>query len=824
VTAAPGDPQPRRPPVWAWTLSTLTAVGAVGGDVLANRFANIGWITWPAAALAVGWLVLLTWQQVRSQRAAERAAVEPAPAVQASPAGPATSLPYTSGFTGRGGDVRWIVDSLATEHAVAVVGRRGVGTSSCAVQAANEIRAEKPENTVHYLDLRPDGRRLGAREMLGSLARAVDTPPPRSGRADDLAESAGALRRRLDDERILLVLDNVDTPGQVAPLLPPTARCRLLLAGTPALAGLDGVAARGLEEPEPDEAVELFATAGQVVTGASGRRADPRTDPAVREIVDLCGRQPRSIRALGYRMAQHGWRSADLLAILRVAIRAPAHHPLPLADALIPLTDRDTAYTALSPAARRLFRLMSLACGVAQAEPGFGGANHPQCFPVALDLPALRALARLSPGRLRPLLQELVDHAFVEGATGDRYEIRPLLSGYARLHLRYEERTRRRIAAQTRLVRLLARRAERHVASLAVAGLRAPGGDALPAGGAHLPLDGDPYGWFELNGDLLRAVVETTSASPVRPLPRRLRRWWFRLAVALGGWYAHENRLEEWARMCTAVLDAPTASDRSEVAAWAHNELGVLCRRRGDPEGAVAALELALAERGRRDTAQAHLNLGLAQLDLGLVEMATEHLELARRHRARADRAGHALTDLALGAAYLYRTETESGRTARNHAESAHHHLIRAANTFRAIGDSRGYAAALTNLVLAESELGEHLEAAQSWTAALHEHDGLNDPIGRAGTLLNAGAAMTTAAPARAAKAYELLTESLRLRDMRGEHSGLGRTLLYLGDAAQLLRRSETARLHWADAAVVCESVGDEAGAAAANERLTGGA
>jgi hypothetical protein len=81
---------------------------------------------------------------------------------------------------------------------------------------------------------------------------------------------------------------------------------------------------------------------------------------------------------------------------------------------------------------------------------------------------------------------------------------------------------------------------------------------------------------------------------------------------------------------------------------------------------------------------------------------------------------------------------------------------------------------------------------------------------------------VTTAAPARAAEAYELLTESLRLRDARREHAGLGRTLLYLGDAAQLLQRPEMARRHWADAAVVCEAVGDDAGSAAANDRLTG--
>jgi tetratricopeptide (TPR) repeat protein len=798
VTAAPGATPPRRPPGWAWALSALPVAGAAGGEILANRVSNIGWVTWPAGLLAGAWLVALTVQQVRSRRAADQAAVEPEPAVLAGSAGGSTTLPYTSGFTGRSEDVAWIVNALATEHAVAVVGRRAVGTSSCAVQAANVIREHAPQDQIHYLDLRPGGRALSTRQVIAALARAVSVAEPRSGRPAALAEAVAALRDRLDDEHILLVLDNVDSPAQVRPLLPPTSRCRLLLAGAPAVAGLEGVAGRWLAEPSQEDAVELFAAAGQAATGASSRRADPRSDPAVRRIVDLCGRQPRTIRALGYRMARHGWPSADLHTLLRNAIDAPAHHRVPLAGALTPVTDRDVAYAALRPRARRLFRLLSLA-------------------PVAMDRPAIGALAGLSPARVDRLLEELANDAFVVGAAGDRYEVRPLLSGYARLHLRREEPARRRIAALRRLFRFLARRAERHAASLAVVGLRVPGAVPVPGRDAVLPLDDDPYGWFELHGDLLRALVEsapggTPTSGPARALPRRLRRWWFRLAVALGGWYAHEDRLDEWAAVCRAVLAAPTADDRPEIAGWAHNELGVLRRRRGDAQGAAAALTLALAQRGRRGTAQAQMNLGLALLDLGLVDDATEHLELARRHRAHADRGGQALTDLALGAAYL----------AKDDPELAHHYLVRAANTFRTLGESRGYAAALTNLVLAQSRLGEHLDAAQSWTAALREYEGLTDLTGRAGALLNAGAAMVTSAPGRAGQAYDLLSEGRRLRERRRPDPGLGRTLLYLGDTADLLGRPDEARGHWADAAGVCEAVGDVAGAAAANQRLAG--
>ncbi len=272
---------------------------------------------------------------------------------------------------------------------------------------------------------------------------------------------------------MLLVLDNVDAPAQVRPLLPPTARdCRLLLAGTGRLAAVDGVVAYWLAEPDVDDAVEM--------------------------------------------------------------------------------------------------------------------------------------------------LDELADGAFVVGAPGDRYEVRPLLAGYARMHLRDTEPVRRRVTVQARLTRHLARRAEQQVAALAAGALDRD---------QRLP-DDDPYGWLDLHQELLLAVVQVP-AGAVETLPRRVRNWWFRLAVALCGWLAHTERLDEWEDVCRTVLANPTAQDRPEIAGWAHNELGVLRRRRHDPYGAVAALSLAVAGQGRRGTAQARMNLGLALLDLG-----REHLELSRRHRS----------------------------------------------------------------------------------------------------------------------------------------------------------------------------------------------
>ncbi|SDZ16865.1 hypothetical protein SAMN05444365_106126 [Micromonospora pattaloongensis] len=781
----PGAPGGRfgRPSRWPVLLALSTLIGGIVANMVSGLLSDLARTVLGPATIVVAVLggVASAVFEVRRRRAERDTTTDPVDIV-AVPSTGAPTLPYLSGFTGRVDDVAAIVRAVRYDHAVAVVGRRGVGTSSCALQAANACRDEFPEGQF-YLDLRGRDRPRSAYGTLTALARILGTTPPRSGRPDGLAEAADALRGYLDGRRMLLVLDNVDDPAQVRPLLPPTARtCRLLLAGAPALTRLDGVRAHWLSEPDPDDAVELFADAGRAAPGAWTRRPNPRTDPAVREIAELCGRQPRTIRALGYLSARHGWRSTDLRERLRRAIEAPPHQRVALSPAVRLLTERDTAYRALSRGARRLYRLMSLG-------------------PAPLDRTAIAALARRRPDRVARLLDELATGAFVVGAPGDRYELRPLLTAYARLHLRDGDTHHGRIAAQTRLTRHLARRAERHAASLTAAA-------ALAGREQALPLDDDPSGWFELNQELLLAVVRTPAGSS-EALPRRLRRWWFRLAVAVCGWYAHEDRLEEWAEVCRLVLATPTAEDRPEIAGWAHNELGVLRRRQHDPRGAAAALTLAVAERGRRRTAQARMNLGLALLDLGQVDDAIEHLELSRRHRSSADRSGQALTDLALGAAHL----------ARDEPETAHHHLVRAANTFRSLGEARGYAAALTNLTLVHSRLGEHLDATQAWRAALGEYERVPDLGGRAAALLNAAATLVTTAPSHAKQAYDLLVEARRLREQWRPTAGLGRTLLYLGDAAHALGRVDEARRHWADAAGVCEAVGDAAGAAAADSR-----
>jgi tetratricopeptide (TPR) repeat protein len=684
-------------------------------------------------------------------------------------------LPSTYGFVDRDEDLAWVRAELATEHAVAVVGRRGVGTSACAVQAANTVRDRFPDGQV-YLDLRGYGHELRPRQVLGALTRKLGAGPPRSARAADLAAAGAALRATIGDRRVLLVLDNVSDPAQVRHLLPPAPESRLLMAGTPALADLGGVALRWLGEPDAEAAAMVLADArarSGTTTGNRSRVDDPATDAVITELVDLCGRQPRALRAIGHQIGRAGWRADELLAVLRHAMAAPPHQPIGYTEALRLLSVQDVAYHALPAPARRLLRLLSLA-------------------PDPLDREAVGALTPHA-GRT---LDALVDAGFVMAAEGGRYEIRPLLTAYARVHLHHDEPVRRRVRAQASLIRHLARQAEQHAAALATGSDRA---------GAQT--------WFELHHAVIQALVVNAPGGPaavVHPLPRTVRRWWFRLAVALCTWYAEDNRLDPWEAVCEAVLATRIGADRPTVTGWAHNELGVIRRRRGDPHDAAAALTLAVTGRGQRGQAQARTNLGLALLDQGEVDAAVDQLQRARRHRALADRAGQALTDLALGAAHLTRGDPETAR----------HHLVTAANTFDALGERRGYAAALSNLIVAQWRLGEYLDSAHASAAALEAYDEVDDPIGRSTALLNTGGVLLSLDPPRAEAARDMLTQALALRSAGPIGPGVGRILLYLGDAEAALGRPEVARERWTVAARACADAGDLAGGAAVAERL----
>jgi tetratricopeptide (TPR) repeat protein len=760
-----------RPQPWHWPLILSVMASGMAGlavNILAEMVdRKLGPLAWAGAALFLVIALLATGLKVRARsvtREIERE-VEPDPVLAGVDVpGVPTDLPEIVGFVGRRADVDWLANA---GHAAALIGRRASGTSACVVQAATEIR-DRFSDGQSYLDLRAGGRPLRPREVVDALARKAGLDEETLRHAGELDAAAAELRHRLGDRNLLIVLDNVDSPEQVRALLPPGQHCRMLIAGGPAIAALnDVIEVRDLREPPVAEATELFADAA-----VAGRSPYPhlRTDKSVAAIVELVGRQQHAVRVLGSWMAKWEWSPRELLTVLEQGLQADRP------DATLTLlAGRDKAYAALPGGQRRLVRLLAL-------------VRQP------LSRNAVAALLGAARGHTDRLLDDAMAAGFVAPFADGRHGLPEPLLGYARIHLLCDEPPRRREAALFRLVRYQARQAERYAETV------------LPDD----PAGAESAGWFIRNESLLRTLVCSTwgepGALPAQP-PRAMRRWWLRLAMALCTWYAAEDRLDDWAAVCEAVLRSPVAARRKSVAGWAHNELGAVRRWQNKPLDAAVELTAAVKLRHRRGAAQSRTNLGLALLDQGDLDGALDQLQRARRQRSPSDRAGQALTDLGLGAVFLARTEPRAAR----------HHLILAANRFESENDRRGYAAALTNLALAQWWLGERLDAAHAWYAALQCHPAVNDAKGHAAALLNAGA-IVSADPRRAQEARDLLTESLTKRRAGGRP--IGRTLLYLGDVALAQGNRDEAREHWEAAVTACDDAEDPACAEAARDRL----
>jgi tetratricopeptide (TPR) repeat protein len=874
----------QRRTLWQWVVTALSIVvlplarevivdlvSEVVGGGLGSVFGNaVVAVALVAVLLPLAW----GWWARRHPRPAS-----PTPPEDEPDAGAVEDLPQVPGFVGRERALAFA--TRPRDGAVAVVGRRGVGTSACVKQAALLLRdgvggagadagveqrldgagegAGGGEGTppggagpfpdgAFYLNLREGTDPLPAEQVVAVLARWFGTPVPRPGRGSELRQCAARLRERLAERveerdpaghertvvrerRTLLVLDNVDEPSQVELLLPFPRQCRVLLAGCPELARQEGIdACWPLDEPGPGEAASMFVSAAQAAGDQAGR-LDPRRDGSLRKLIELCGRMPRPVRALGYHMALHGWPADELLDALRRLLAAPAHREVRYIEALDLVADQDVAYTSLRPGTRRLYRRLSLAPGPLEPD-AVATLVRPPVLTALAALPWPRRLAQRARDRavtrVRRMLGELATAGFVEAPRGT-YRICDPSVAYAQLHLRRDELPGGRRGAELRLTRHLARKAERYAARLATMGsIETP----LARDGDHR----DPCSWFELHHRTLRRLVTRAAGRPGIPprvQPRRLRYWWFRVAVAVSTWYAAVGATRDWEWTCTKVLATPTAGDRWRMTSWARNELGVIHRRRGDPARAHDLLAYALRDRGNWGESQVLTNIGLAQLDRAqpAVEDATWHLRVAAAHRSPRDRAGRARTNVGLGLAHLAGGDLRRARD----------HLWRAVQGFDRLDDVRNAAAARCDLGLVYWEMGERQEAWETLERAVHDYwrlkqtacDRLIDRDGEAAALLNLGGALVTTAwtlagvdqrrgtsrPQHASRAYALLEQGLALRPP-GATPGRGRTLLYEGDAALLLGRRRAAQELWREAGETCRDAGDPAGTRAAAQRL----
>lgn len=253
-------------------------------------------------------------------RAAQRQVLRQDFAAPEPPARVPAQLPAdVAGFRGRTGrlaELDALLDGDGTGARIAVLsGTGGVGKTALAVHWAQRSLAEFPDGQL-YLDLHGYGtvRPVEPGDALSGFLRALgvdgaDIPAEQE-------ERAAKFRTALTGRRMVLLLDNAGSVGQVRPLLPGSPSCLVLVTSRDALPGL--VARHGARRVLVDLLTE--AEALDLLRALLGERVDG--EPAATEaLIGYSARLPLALRLVaelalsrpgsGSRRSHESWPTND---------------------------------------------------------------------------------------------------------------------------------------------------------------------------------------------------------------------------------------------------------------------------------------------------------------------------------------------------------------------------------------------------------------------------------------------------------------------------------------------------------------------------------
>ncbi|WP_078509954.1 NB-ARC domain-containing protein [Streptomyces sp. Tu 6176] len=269
-----------------------------------------------------------------------------------------TELPVpVEPFAGRSAELRAVAGP--DPRPLVITGMPGVGKTQFAVRAARSLAAAGlGAHGRLFVDLHGYHPCLPPAEpaaVLAGLLVALGQPAERVHRMSARARAA-RYRELLAERDVLVVLDDAADDDQLRHLLPGTSRGATLVTARNALVGGAGARRIELQPLSCAEVAELF---GQVV-GADRVRAEPE---AVAELGRLCGNLPLDLAVSAARIAATpAWSLADQARRLAARPRGAAAGPALAAS-----------YRRLTPADRRLFRLLALHPG-SRADAACAGA------------------------------------------------------------------------------------------------------------------------------------------------------------------------------------------------------------------------------------------------------------------------------------------------------------------------------------------------------------------------------------------------------------------------------------------------------------------
>lgn len=690
------------------------------------------------------------------------------------------------GFVNRTGELAWLDEVFDGSPApvLVVAGMAGAGKTSLALRWAHRVKDRFPDGQL-FVNLRgyDPGEPVAAAQALRTSVRALGVP------ADDVPSDpeavAGLYRSLLAGRRVLVVLDNAASVGQVRPMLPGGEGSLVLVTSRSRLSGLavrDGARRVTLGVlPEP-EAVALLRS----VT-APHRSADETAELA--QLAQLCARLPLALRIAAERAASRPYMAlGELIADLRDGSA--------LWDALSTGGEEEAeavrtvftwSYRALPAPAARLFRLLGL-------YPGSEFAPH-----------VAAALADIPLGRARQVLDDLVGAHLLEQTGTDRFQFHDLLRAYAAGQALREEPAEERRAAVLRMLSWYLHTADAAQCLLGPAEPRL--GPEVPSTGVPLPAFADydaAVDWAEQEADNVLPLLDAAVSAGHDRLA-------WQLAAAL--WHALLPAAPESRRLRlahTGLAAAERDGDRRAQIRFL-TDIGKAYRALNRFDDGLTHLDRALAlARGTADRPAQARTLNL----IGLIHLRTRRLEAAARHFSQAvtvfrelgDRRAAANLLSNLASTHMSAGELEPAGTAVEAALAAH----------RALGNARGEGNALRLAAALHLERGEIAEAAVASEAALDAAHALRDRSLLGFWLLTWGDVQR--AQGRYDVALEAYERSAALHRQAGDRSrealawrGAGRTYTATGrtgEAIGLHRRAATVHEELGDAwelAVECE-------------------
>ncbi|MEV6523983.1 BTAD domain-containing putative transcriptional regulator [Longispora sp. NPDC051575] len=523
----------------------------------------------------------------------------PGPAEPPAQPAPSTLPPDVPDFTGRVAELAQL-DALLPSgdgHSGVVLisaidGTGGVGKTALAVHWARLVRRHFPDGqlyvNLHGYSSSPAVGPLGALTgLLLAVGVAADEIPA------DLEQAQGMYRTLFAHRRILLLLDNADSPEHVRPLLPASSGSLVLVTSRAKLSGLvarDGARRLHLDVLTAEESAALLTR----VIGADRCAAEPG---AVAELADLCGHLPLALRISAALLTEQPRRTlrehvAELRASEGLSGLEVAGDPESSVRAVF-----DQSYRTLGAPAARVFRLCGLAPGPDSTADAVG------------------VLTGTGAAEAAGILGRLVAAHLVEEPTPGRYGLHDLTRNYTGERAALEDDEAARADAVRRLASWYLARADVAATLLYPQYNRLP----VPAGEAAPFADrAGALAWLDAERPNLNATIEYCA--------RRTPETAWLLADTLRGYYDLRHNAVDWLRVTDTAMAAATGAGDERAQAALHASLALLHRNGGRLDRAVEhdTLALGLSERSGWDegAAAALSNLGVLRTGAGALDEA----------------------------------------------------------------------------------------------------------------------------------------------------------------------------------------------------------